>query len=197
MKRPLVVFDFDKTLTKGDTLLGYYALVNEKDLKFRLKRLMLFGAALCYKLGIIDNDKLKQLGVKLFLCGFGREWLEAKAREYANRIKLNQVYDQNFLSTPKESRMIVSASFEIYLEELFPDEKVIGSELVFSQGRAVGLKKNMFGEAKKKYLREEGIQYVDCLYTDSYSDLPLMEIAKKVLLVKKGEVIKKSTQKNR
>lgn len=190
MKRPIVVFDFDKTLTNTDTLFGYYALVNKNGLKFTFKKLFLLSAAIGYKVGIINNDILKQLGVRLFLYGLSKDWLEEKAKDYAKSIKLNRVYYRNFLNTPRENRMIISASLAIYLKKVFPDEKVVGSELTFNQNKVVGLKKNMFGESKKKYLKEEGVNNIDCLYTDSYSDSPVMEISQKVLLVKEGAIIK-------
>ena len=48
----------------------------------------------------------------------------------------------------------------------------------------------MFGEEKKKYLKKMGINTIKELYTDSFTDFPLMDISENVYLVN-GNKIKK------
>jgi phosphoserine phosphatase len=187
MKEPVIVFDFDKTLTEKDTLFGFYRSVYKEKWSFLFRRAVHLGAAFIYKLGIINNDQLKKIGVYLFLNRISVSELKIKAKDYISDVKLNQVYHHNFLNTPKQNRVIISASFEIYLKELFPEEVVVGSLLKIKKGMVVGLERNMFGSCKRNYLISIGINEIECLYTDSYSDLPIMEMSKKIFLVKNNE----------
>ncbi|PKD43247.1 haloacid dehalogenase-like hydrolase [Rhodohalobacter barkolensis] len=188
MKEQMIVFDFDKTLTEKDTLFGFYRSVHKENFSFLIRRTIHLGAAFIYKLGIINNDQLKKIGVSLFLSGMPVSKLKIMAKEYIGDIKLNQVYYHDFLNAPKQKRVIISASFEIYLKELFPEEIVVGSLLKIKKGTIVGLDRNMYGIRKRNYLMSIGINEIDCLYTDSYSDLPLMKMSKKIFLVKNDEV---------
>jgi phosphoserine phosphatase len=188
MKQPVIVFDFDKTLTERDTLFGFYRSVHKDSWSFQFKRIINLGAALIYKMGIIDNDQLKKIGINLFLKGQSVNALKLKAKEYISDVKLNQIYYNNFLDTQKQNRLIISASFEIYLKELFPDEIVVGSLLKIENGKVVGLERNMFGNQKRNYLFNMGIEEIACLYTDSYSDLPIMKMSEKILHVKNGSL---------
>lgn len=190
MKGP-VVFDFDKTLTEKDTLFGFYAFVNEDNLIFKLKRVLLLISALLYKVRMINNTQLKKIGLSLFLAGKSIELIEAKSYEYARKIELNEIYHQYFLNTPKENRLILSASYESYLKKLFPSENVIGSKLAFKNGKVFGIEINMYGIEKKRCLLKSNITLIEKLYTDSYSDQPLMDISKKTILIKDGTVVDK------
>lgn len=185
----MVVFDFDKTLTNTDTLWGFYRQVDGNSPIFVLKRSLLFLSALLYKVRVISNTQLKRIGVGLFLKGKSRPCLEESAVDYARKIQLNGIYSNHFLSTQKEKRWIVSASFEIYLQAIFPNEKVIGSSLQFSEEKVYGLKKNMYGAQKKQALEERRIDKIECFFTDSYCDRPLMNIAKKTNIIKNGRII--------
>lgn len=196
MNKPVVAFDFDKTLTNRDTIFGFYSVVDEANFVFKVKRLILVLVALIYKVGFISNDRLKQFGVILFLKNLSEELVEMKAKEYARKIEINQIYYQHYQKIPKDKRIIITASFENYVRNLFPDELVIGSKLAFKKKKVIGLERNMFGEAKKRYLVEKGIDEIECLYTDSYSDAPLMEISKKVRLVKNGQIINTFKREN-
>ena len=184
----MVVFDFDKTLTNKDTLYGYYQEVDGEHPYFLLKRLALLFAAILYKIGLIHNTRLKKIGVFLFLRNKSLEEIQKKAVAYASRIKLNTVYYEHFLAVPLDKRMIISASPDIYLSTLFPEEMTTGTSLRFTNGKVAGLKQNMYGKEKVRALQRKGIYQIECLYTDSYSDKPLMVIAEQVRLVKNGKV---------
>lgn len=185
----MVVFDFDKTLTNQDTLWGFYKEVDGDHPLFLVKRALLLFFAILYKANIIGNTLLKKIGVGLFLKGKSRGHLLEKAGTYTQTISLNDIYTSYFLSVPKEKRIIVSASFDIYLNSLFPEEKVIGSSLRFRKEIVSGLDINIYGEQKRSALKENGIEKIDSLFTDSYSDLPLMEMAAETKMVEKGKVI--------
>lgn len=184
----MVVFDFDKTLTDKDTLYGYYKEADGNHPYFLFKRVALIFAAVLYKVGFIDNTQLKKFGVFLFLKDKPLEEIQKKAATYASKIRLNTVYSEHFLATPKNKRIIISASLDVYLSALFPEEAIVGTNLHFNNGKLAGLKRNMYGKQKVRALQQKGIYHIECLYTDSYSDKPLMVIAEQVRLVKNGKV---------
>jgi phosphoserine phosphatase len=186
MNRSVAVFDFDKTLTDNDTLFGFYKSVAGNDHGFFVKRMILIAAGVLYKMGFVKNDKLKSIGIALFLRGRTRNELEIAAREYAKQIKLNDIYFNNFQNT-KGERWIISASPEIYLKLLFPDEKVAGTTFIYNEDKVKRLATNMFGMEKKLFLYEKGIKSINEFYTDSMSDKPLMKIADNVYMVRNGK----------
>lgn len=181
------VFDFDKTLTYHDTLVGFYKVVNKPGFKYYLKRTLLIIAAICYKLKIIDNNKLKKIGVRLFLKGKDKSYIDEKAIAYAGTIKLNEIYYNDYQKYSIKDRIIVSASLMEYLKPLFPKDKILSSSLLYSQSqKVIGLNDNFYAEQKLLALSKNGIERIDTLYTDSYSDRSLMQISDNVFLINKG-----------
>lgn len=182
-----IVFDFDKTLTYEDTLLGFYKIVNKNDLIFSIKRLLLLIAAIVYKFKLINNDTLKKFGIFLFLKGKEKNTIKQKSKEYSKKIKLNKIYNNDFQLYNKDDIILVSASFEDYLKPIFPDINILSSKIDYTiNDKVKGLKKNVYSSVKNKELLKHGIDHIDILYTDSFSDKPLMDIADKVFLIKNG-----------
>ncbi len=182
------VFDFDKTLIDKDTLFGFYRFVASKAPFFSLKRLILRAAAVVYKMGMLSNDDLKALGIRLFLKGKTRESIEQAGKEYAQTLSLNEIYNAFYKDLDSQLKIVISASFEEYLKFVFPQERVLGSKLSYKDGRVKGLALNMYGPNKRQALKEVGILKVDQFFTDSYADRPLMEISSLVYLIKNGKV---------
>ena len=65
MKR-IVVFDFDKTLTYKDTLLGFFTTVGRERAFFLPKLMFYLFSMVQAKTGLISNTTLKERGVALF-----------------------------------------------------------------------------------------------------------------------------------
>jgi phosphoserine phosphatase len=185
MKRP-VVFDFDKTLTKEDTLVGFYRETSISRTTFNVKLPLLWMAAIFYKIGFISNDTLKKIGVWLYLKGLKKEDIKKFALKYSSKIKLNEIYKNDFLNYPPEDVIIISASFEDYLKPIFSNYKVVGSTLEYDGETLVGMSTNMYGNRKKEWLSNRNIENVEVFYTDSLSDQPVIEISATVYLVDKG-----------
>jgi phosphoserine phosphatase len=183
----LTAFDFDKTLTRTDTVFGFYRIMDQKSTTFHLKRLIFIFAAIGTKIGAWDNSFLKRIGVRLFLKGKSEQEIERGASEYANSISLNSIYQNEFLRVPKKNRVIISASFIEYLKYIFPDENLYASRLAYADQKVIGLDINLYGQTKKDVLLSGGINSIEELYTDSFSDRPLMEISEKIFLIK-GEM---------
>jgi phosphoserine phosphatase len=61
---------------------------------------------------------------------------------------------------------------------------VAGTQIQYDKnGVACGIRRNLFGVEKRNWLAEQGIEGISILYTDSFSDKPLMDIADRVFLV--------------
>lgn len=189
MTKFVTVFDFDKTLTDKDTLFGFYRTAAGSERLFFVKRLLLMAAGVVYKAGGMSNNRLKRIGINLFLKGKTRGELEDAAMRYSETIRLNEIYTKHY-ETAGGEKWIVSASPEIYLRHLFPGELVAGTTFTFNGEGLTGLDINMYGGEKKTFLRGQGIHSISKLYTDSYSDKPLMDIAEKVFIVRNGQIIK-------
>ena len=186
----IIIFDFDKTLTDYDTLLGFYRSASNSKGIFAFKKLIFSLFSLCYKLKIINNDVLKSIGIIFFLYGKQKKEILKIAKEYSKNIKLNKLYYNNFMDSINSNKvLVVSASFEEYLIHLFPQDILIASQIKYSSnGRVVGLERNIYGEKKKIALAKNNIKNIDILYTDNLSDKPLMEISKTIYLIKNGEI---------
>ena len=188
MKRSVVVFDFDKTLTDRDTLFGFYRTVAGGDPLFFLRRLLLIAAAVLYKIGLIKNRTLKRIGIFLFLKGKTRDELETAARRYSEQIELNDIYLNHYKKTDGE-KWIVSASPEIYLRHLFRSDHVAGTTFTYNGNKVKGLGINMFGDEKRRFLGKKGITHIQKLYTDSVADKALMDISENVYVIHQGNIV--------
>ena len=113
----IVVFDFDKTLTYRDTLIGFF-LLNRKNISYPIKILIYIIVMFLVKFGLLANTHLKQIGIFLFLKGMNKIQLKSLARQYTKKIKFNKLfYEYDFKS--KNKIYIVSASFSEYLKHIF------------------------------------------------------------------------------
>jgi hypothetical protein len=186
MKKKIIVFDFDKTLTYKDTLIGYYIFVSNKNYLFIFKMFIYLFYMVLAKIKFVSNDKLKMKGVNLFLKGQNIMKLKQKSIEYSEKIILNKLYFNYDFKNLNERIIIVSASFQDYIYSLFPENvNVIGSKLKIKDNKVIHLDFNCYSERKVEILMKKGILEIDILYTDSISDLPLANISKKIILVKK------------
>ena len=86
MGKKIIVFDFDKTLTKNDTIFGFYLYVTKKNLLFPFKIVLYVIIILLSKLKLINNTSLKKLGVLFFLSGLDIDFLKDKSKSYIPQI---------------------------------------------------------------------------------------------------------------
>ena len=179
----IVVFDFDKTLTYHDTLLGFFLLAGKKNISYPFKILIYVIVMFFVKFNLLSNIDLKRIGIFLFLKGINKIQLKSVAKEYISKIKFNNLfYEYDFKS--KDKVYIVSASFSEYLKPIFPNNvNVIGSEICYEQDIVSGLKLNCYGLQKQKILKKQGVLFIDTLYTDSFNDFSIASLAKKIIIV--------------
>jgi HAD superfamily phosphoserine phosphatase-like hydrolase len=191
MRKKVIVFDFDKTLTEKDTLFDFYKSVSPSKLSFSIKYPLFLLVAIATKLGFISNYSLKKAGVRFYLYGIEKKQVEKIANAYSSQIALNEIYHKEFFKYAPDDVLIMSASYEEYLKPLFLNYLVVGSKLRYDlNNRVDGIELNMYGKNKQKWLFDNGITEIDILYTDSISDKPLMDIAKTTILVKDNKMQK-------
>jgi phosphoserine phosphatase len=181
--KPVIVFDFDKTLTYKDTILDFFIFCSKKNFLLCLRLLFYFFLTILLKFRVINNGLIKELGIKLFVSHLKSEELELLCKDFSKGIKLNKIYYNDFLKNHPDS-IIVSSSFIEYLKFIFPNNLVIASKIKFKENKPVGLSFNCYGIEKRVKLNEIGIKNIDVLYTDSISDLSIVKISKKIFLVK-------------
>lgn len=187
----IIVFDFDKTLINEDSLFGYYKQVYGQTPMFIIKRYILFLFAVLYKIKLINNTQLKRVGVGFFLKGKSVKEIMYHANEYAKKLRLNEIHNEYFLKhlNNDDQCFVVSAGLHEYISRLYASKFVLASKLAYRDGIVCGLESNLYGKNKVIELKKLGYNEVDILYTDSFADKPLMAIAKKVCVVKRGEII--------
>ena len=191
MDKKVIVFDFDKTLTYRDTLFEFYIFSSKKDINFFFKCLFYFTLMILFKLQIISNDYLKFKGFNLFLRGFKIEDIESKAKKFVSNIKFNNLYKSYNFNNENERIIIISASYEVYLKYIFPDNvEIIGTTFISKNGIAEEFKFNCYSVNKNLILRDNGINNIAYFYTDSYSDKSLAEISNEIVIVNKDKLIK-------
>ena len=185
----IVVYDFDKTLTTKDTVLGFFIACSKKDYTFFYNILVFFSLMVAHKIKLISNNHLKKIGVELFLKGKKKADLLDYGKTYSKKIPLNSVYHR-FFKKEISNPYIVSGSFLEYLLPIFPNGNLICSEIEYAGDRVKTLKNNCYGLTKRILLEKRGITHIDQLYTDSLSDLPLAQIAGNIYLVKGENIVK-------
>lgn len=182
------VFDFDKTLTYKDTLLGFYLEVIFINNKIKITLLPIYFIFMIFhKYKIISNECLKKTGVNLFLKNISIIELEKIATKYSRKVKLNNLYTK---SKNVKNKIILTGSFEIYVKKILePEYKVYGSKLIFLNDKVQGLKFNMYGENKLIFFNKNFTnESIEEFYTDSITDLPIMKIANKNYFVKGDKI---------
>lgn len=181
--KQIIVYDFDKTLTYKDTLLSFFAFATNKNVLYPIKFLFYIFCMIAAKLKLITNTQLKQAGIYLFLSGFSEVKFKSACDQYKDKIEFNQLYHTLTFEEGNEY-YIVSASFEAYIQPIFPDfVHIIGSTLHFDNHKITSLKSNCYRETKQVLLQENGVKSIDILYTDSYSDYHLATMSKKIYVV--------------
>ena len=181
--KQILVYDFDKTLTYKDTLFGFFKFAAKKDILYPGKLLIYIFYMISTKLNFSSNDTLKDVGIKMFLKNLDNSELLEKFNSYHKSIKFNKIFT-NLVFKDDVSYYVVSASLEEYLQPIFPNRiTVFGSQIKYKNNKAIGLRYNCYKDQKVAILNNSNIKRIDVLYTDSYSDCALAEIANQIIIV--------------
>ena len=181
------IYDFDNTIFDGDS--------SFKFIMYSLKRhpFLLFISIL---------KMIKELVKKLFgKSNFGNIKSELFSfvkhinnfDEYVNKfiLKYSKNIKRFYLNQQKDNDVIISASFDFIIVPFCKSlgiKNIIATRYDVKKGKIIG--KNCKGKEKIVRLKEMYKNpLVDKAYSDSFSDIPMFEIAKKGYLVKKDRII--------
>lgn len=180
------IYDFDNTIFQGDS--------SVKFIKYSLLRhplLVIWGFLKALKEGIKYLFKNSDFGlVKSELFSFVQHIknLDDYMDKYVLRHQKN--IKQFYLEQKKDDDVIISASFDFIVRpfcERLGIKYIIATEYDTKNGKIIG--KNCKG--KEKIVRFNKIfknPKVNEAYSDSLSDIPMFEIAKKAYLVKDSDI---------
>ena len=195
----IVLFDLDGTLTRRDTYLPFLGLCLKQ---FRIRRLSLAALSfhiLLYKFGIIDNHQLKEIFLERTLSGITLEDLKPVAERFVldlidSGLRKPVIQRLNAHLNEGDKVILVTASFDFYVIKLARKigiNHVVCTRAEVNDGILTGriLGKNCHGEEKVRRLENllsESDWDFSVLYTDHYSDHPLLKKVNKGILVEPG-----------
>lgn len=184
-----VVFDFDKTLSKKDTNLPFFMFFAKKQKYGYFKLIIYFFYKIIQKFRVISNESLKNKGLSLFVSQLSYEKYLELCKLFAKQIQINEEVKKKYeeYCSANEKVIILTASIKEYVEALFSDAIVLGSELS-SDEKGTYLSFHCYGGNKIDILNRNGIFQIDDVYTDSISDMPIVRISKKIFFVKSGRI---------
>lgn len=175
------VYDFDKTIYKKDSSIQLYLYVIRRNPYIFLRCIPnQIKAAVYYKTGKIEKEKYKEAYFSFLRFVDIKEILEKFVEREAENIA-----DWYWLQKQADD-VIISASPDFLVRAFgrkLQIENIIASDVDVKSGRFRG--KNCYGEEKvKRFSQMFELTLIDNFYSDSRSDKPMAEKAKRAFIVK-------------
>ena len=174
-------YDFDKTIYDGDASLDFWKYsVKKQPLLIAYLPYQIF-AAILFKSKVISRKEFKQ---RFFSFLKSVHSLDLSAFWDQHQCKIKKWYQDQ----KKENDLIISASPEFILKGMTDRLHVglIGTKMDEKTGKITG--ENCRGEEKvKRFKKEYQGASINEFYSDSKSDTPLKELARKAFLVNKNQ----------
>lgn len=180
-------FDFDGTISRGDSLLSFMPFLLGKRV-FYLGVLQNLHWLCGYQLGWVSNARAKEKLIHVFLQGMKEGAFLQKFEEFLplleDMIRPSALRQIQWHRDNGDQIVIVSATFEAYLKPWCQKEGLdcIGTKLEVCDGYLSGrfASKNCYGEAKVKRIQERySLKEYDAIYAygDSIGDREMLSIA--------------------
>lgn len=185
------VFDFDNTIYRGESSIDFSFSMIRHNKKILLYVPTILASLVKYKMCLLSKQQLEDI-INDFLGGVleGSEDTQALIERFweTHADRLNK----RILPLIGPDDVIMTASPIILIDAVkdkLGTDNIIGTELDLKQKRITWFN---FGDNKVKRYRERyGDKTIDAFFTDSYNDRDLMEISKKVYIVKRGIPVRK------
>lgn len=188
------VFDFDQTLIHVNSFTKWVAFLLSKSFENGDYKLFYKVSILIFRRKIIktlSHQNFKKTLIELNLKQDYYELFVVELREYINQEVLNQLIE---LNQNNYKIAISSAAPEKYLKEFVKIYISTNEILVIGTLVESNVLNDNFGEKKVVNLVKKGFlnpkEEFDILFTDSYDDFPLAELAKEIHLISPDEVSK-------
>ena len=182
------VFDFDNTIYDGESSVDFFLFCLTKKPSLIKYLPLIIKMVILYKLKKLSITKLNEVANKIMNIVIENEThAEDFIKEFwkTNKKKLRI----EFLNMISNEDIIISASPILLLKgvsDYLNTDYIYGTEFDFKNKESIYI---CYGENKLKLLKEKFPNlHIDEVYTDSYSDLPLIKKADKAYLVKKKAV---------
>jgi HAD superfamily phosphoserine phosphatase-like hydrolase len=179
------VFDFDNTLYDGETMVDFFHFMVEK--KEELKK---YKSLVNFFLNLYNHNMLPMNLVRKCIdkykgeLNYSTKNLDKYVDEFweLHRDKIMK----DMVKKVKKDDVIITASLDFLLRPIMkelPTKNIICTEVDIENKKVdcVCYKENKVKKYREKYKDRP----IDELYTDSYTDKPLMQISKKVYLIDK------------
>lgn len=186
--KPMAFFDFDGTLTTGDTLMPFLKFVVGKPVYY-IKLLMISPVLVAYFLKLLRNDVAKQWVLKWYLSGYERDTLFALGEEFSRKVIPQMLRPEGmeklrWHQAQGHDCILVSASLDVYLVNWSVSaefDAVLCSELENVQGVVTGklYGENCFGKEKVARIKDwlAGRKPEETFaYGDSKGDMPMLKL---------------------
>ena len=200
------IFDFCETLVNRQTADDFvnFVLAQKETPNLYLRRLYLFLIDFFDRLKFfivlnkIFGENSLEKGLRLFsLINLDEVYLNQLALKFSNSLKnnLNNNVWKLFEKTDKNNKVICSGGYDLYLKYFFAEHDIkhlICTEFEFKNSRFTGfwVGKDCMRNEKVKRLERLGLrkdQTEITVYTDSSSDLPLLNYADRGIVVGKKQ----------
>ena len=180
----MFVYDFDHTVYNGDSSVDFHKYCMHKNPGILLKVPGFCVAVLLYKVNRISKEKMKEKWFAFLSKIDADTYVEAFWKGYRKKLK------KWYLEKDHSNDVIISASPEFLLRGICGElgvYKLIATDMDKNTGKITGL--NCHGEEKvTRFFGELQGEIIDEFYTDSMSDLPMLEHAKNGFVVKKDRL---------
>jgi HAD superfamily phosphoserine phosphatase-like hydrolase len=189
----IVVFDFDRTLTRDDTIRGFYRSISPSWPDWQRRVAPVRAAWTLGRLRLLPERAIKRIGFARFLSGRAQTDLELLGARYVRTLELHEAVVERLDRHVRDgSRVFVlSASWEVYVRAFRPEITTVATPIEYVGGIARKMGRHCAGEAKAEALRSRfGIHRVDEAYSDSFSDLPLLRMAERPFFVERDGTIR-------
>jgi len=181
------LYDFDGTIYEGDSSVDFYVFCLKKNIKI-IKLLPIFLMyIILYKIKLKTKEQLKE---KFFLFVTYFDDIDKLVEEFWN-INFSKI--KNFYITKEHKNDIIISASPYFLLDFVCKKlgvmNLIASNVDKKSGKYIG--KNCSSTQKVKLFKEKyNDVFVEEAYSDSKSDIPMLELAKNSYMVRGNKVIK-------
>ena len=184
------VFDFDNTIYHGESTFDFAMFIIKRKKSLLKCAPGIMRLLIKYKRCKMNATEF-QTELEKFTGPFlqNKKFIKQSVQDFwkKNRKKL----DQNIIKKIKKNDVILTCSPSFLIKEIENDlhtKNILATEIDIEKGKIYFLN---FGKNKVKVFQEKfPKKKIQTVYTDSYNDKALMDVAKNVYLVKKGKCTK-------
>lgn len=118
----LVLFDFNKTITKKNSSLDFFNYISNIHKFLKVKKILFLPVAIAYAIGFISKNQLSERFLTFCFKGWKKSYIDEIAKRYADTL-LTKIIRPIALNQIKKHKLngdrvvVVSASFDFLIEE--------------------------------------------------------------------------------